>query len=295
MIIGALVNGDNTEIKKGISPSIFVKNKLVALGIPCLMFSAIFICFNAVLQKYVQTNTVVSIKALSALIWKPVAQYWFIWVLVIYFIVVAYFGYTYRKLVILSAVGISLMEMLIPKTWADVYHNGLVYFFYFTTAAVLGCVFRQKNIEDININIYTIGILIISTNIFVHLNFYKNFLEETSIRTIILRLMGIVAFSIGIVFICKVSFIKKAFVKFGEYSWHIYLLHSYFLCFMRAVVKHFIPMGNQAIEVTMGMIFSVGGCMLIGFVSKRHMWMDVFFYPYHLKKSIKITEGDKDE
>ena len=68
---------------------------------------------------------------------------------------------------------------------------------------------------------------------------------------------------------------------------YIYLLHSYFLCFVRVVLKHFIPMGNQVIEVTMGLIFSIGGCMAIGFVSKQYKWVDGIFYPQHLEKSIK--------
>lgn len=277
------------EIDKKISPSDFVKKKIMALGIPYFVFSVVYICFNVGLQKFIQTNTVVNIKNIFLLIWRPVAHYWFIWVLIIYFIVVAHFGNTIKKLETLAIVGtaVTLMETIIPQGWSTAYHNGLAYFFYFVVAAMIGCVFIQKNIKELVVNRYTIAGLAISIIIFVLLNIDKNTLGETSIRATLLRISGINAFSIGIVFICNVDFVKKVLMRIGEYSWHIYLLHTYFLCFVRAVLKHFIPRGNQVIEVTMGLLFSVSGCMVIGFVSKQYKWVDGIFYPQHLEKTKK--------
>lgn len=281
------------EIDKKISPSDFVKKKIMALGVPYFVFSVAYICFNVILQKYVHTNTVVNMTNVFSLMWRPVAHYWFIWVLIIYFIVVAYLGNTVKKLEKIAIVGIALTlaETIIPQGWLTAYHNGLTYFFYFVAAAMIGCVFIQKNIKDIVVNRNTIIGITISIIIFVLLNVDKNILAETSIRATLLRISGIIAFSIGIVFICKVDFVKRVFMGIGDYSWYIYLLHSYFLCFVRVILKHFIPMGNQVIEITVGLLFSVGACMVIGFISKQSKWLDGIFYPQHLEQSIKRAEG----
>ena len=281
------------ELNNVEKPQNLIEKKLISLGIPYVVFSAIYVCFNVVMQRFVKTNTVANIKNLVTLLWNPVAQYWFVWVLLIYFIVVSYFGNTYSKVKILMILGfaVSLLENVIMKNLGTAYHNGLAYFFYFVFAAMIGYNFRKRESKEICANIGTVVVLLITGVIFVFFACQKTFLETSLLRATLLRMLGIVAFSASVICVTKVVIIKEALMTIGKYSWYIFLLHSYFLCVTRMVLKKIIPQGNQWIEVLVGMVVSVGGCTLVGLISKKFQCLDCLFYPQHLKKrSVKKSE-----
>ena len=274
------------ELNNVEKPQCLIEKKLISLGIPYVVFSVIYVCFNVVMQRFVQINTVTKIKSLVTLLWNPVAQYWFIWVLLIYFIVVSYFGNTYSKVKVLMILGlaVSLLENVIMKNLGTAYHNGLAYFFYFVFAAMIGYNFRKGKSKEICANIGTVIVLLITGVFFVLFACQKTFLETSLLRATLLRMLGIVAFSASVICVTRVVIIKEALMTIGKYSWYIFLLHSYFLCFTRVILKKIIPLGNPEIEVVVGMTVSVGGCMLIGYISKKKWWIDGFFYPQHLVK-----------
>lgn len=274
------------ELNNVEKPQGLIKKKLISLGIPYVVFSVIYVCFNVVIQRFVQTNIVTNIKNLVTLLWNPVAQYWFIWVLLIYFIVVSYFGNTYSRVKALMILGfaVSLLENIIMKNLGTAYHNGLTYFFYFVCAAMSGYNFRKRESKEICANIGTVVVLLITGVLFVFFACQKTFLETSLLRATFLRMLGIVAFSVSVICVTRVVIIKEVLMTIGKYSWYIFLLHSYFLCFTRVVLMKIIPFRNPGIEVVVGMTVSVGGCMLIGYISKKIWWIDVFFYPQHLVK-----------
>lgn len=274
------------ELKNIGRPQDLIEKKLISLGIPYVVFSVTYICFNVVIQKVAQTNTVTSMKSVAALLWNPVAQYWFIWVLLIYFIIVACCGNTYTKLKILTVIGaaVSLTENFLMNGLNTAYHNGLAYFFYFSFAAMIGYNFRERENKELCVSIETVVILLISGFSFALLARKPEFIGAFILRASLLRVLGIVAFSASIICITKIDIIKEILVRIGKYSWYIFLLHSYFLCATRIVLKKILPQGNQWIEVLIGMTVSVGGCMLIGLISKKFRCLDCIFYPQHLKK-----------
>lgn len=271
------------ELNNVEKPQGLIKKKLISLGIPYVVFSVIYVCFNVVMQRFVQTNTVTNIKNLVTLLWNPVAQYWFIWVLLIYFIVVSYFGNTYSRVKALMILGfaVSLLENIIMKNLGTAYHNGLAYFFYFVFAAMIGYNFRKRESKEICANIGTVAVLLITGVFFVLFACQKTFLETSLLRATLLRMLGIVAFSASVICVTRVVIIKEVLMTIGKYSWYIFLLHSYFLCFTRVILKKIIPLGNPGIEVVVGMTVSVTMCILIGFVSKKDWRLDCLFYPAH--------------
>lgn len=274
------------ELKNIGSPRVLIKKKIISLGIPYIVFSIIYICFNVVMQRFIQTNTVTSLKNIVMLLWNPVAQYWFVWVLLIYFIIVSCFGNTYSRLKVLTVFSflVSLSENIMMKGLRTTYHNGLAYFFYFTFAAMMGYNFIKRKNKELCLDIITVVVFLISGGTFVFLVWKRSFLETSVFRTMSLRVLGIVAFSTSTICITKMAIIKKILMKIGNYSWYIFLFHSYFLCFVRTVLKRIIPAGNSVIEVFVGMIVSVVGCMLIGYISQKISWLDYLFYPQHLEK-----------
>lgn len=281
------------ELKSMGKPQKLIRKKLISLGIPYVVFSDIYICFNIVMQNFVQTNTDTNIKNLVTLLWNPVAQYWFIWVLLFYFIIVACYGNTYAKLKILTAIGavVSLTENLLMNGLNTAYHNGLAYFFYFTFAAMIGYNFRKKKNKELCANIGTAVILLVTGSIFVFFACQKTFLETFLLRATLLRVLGIVAFSASVICLTRVAIIKRVLMTIGKYSWYIFLLHSYFLCAARVVLKKVLPLGNQWIEVLVGMTVSVGGCMLIGLISKKFLLLDYLFYPQHyLTRDVSVRK-----
>ena len=271
------------ELNNVEKPQGLIKKKLISLGIPYVVFSVVYVCFNVVMQRFVQTNTVTNIKNLVTLLWNPVAQYWFIWVLLIYFIVVSYFGNTYSRVKALTILGfaVSLLENIIMKNLGTAYHNGLAYFFYFVFAAMIGYNFRKRENKEICADIGTVVVLLITAVLFVLFACQKTFLETSLLRATLLRMLGIVAFSASVVCVTRVVIIKEVLMTIGKYSWYIFLLHSYFLCFTRVILKKIIPLGNTGIEVVVGMTVSVTMCILIGFVSKKDWRLDCLFYPAH--------------
>lgn len=271
------------------NPKALILKKIVALGIPYLFFSIIYILFNVILQKFVQTNTTVKITDIGILIWSPVGSYWFIWVLLLYFIAVCYLGNSYRKLEILTIVSflISLSENIWMKEMSTAYHNGLAYFCYFTAAAMIGVIFNDRQLREIEPNVCTLIILTVSGAGFAIFAFQNEILGGSVLRATFLRILGIVAFSSAIICLSKLNIVRYILMKIGAYSWYIYLLHSYFLCCERNVLKYFIPSGNQGVEIVVGMSFSVCGCMLIGYISKKNKWLDRIFYPQHIGSILK--------
>ena len=278
------------EMQKKETPNQLIKRKLITLGIPYLFFSVIYICFNVFFQRFVSTNTTVDIKSILTLLWKPVAQYWFLWLLLIYFVVVAYCGNKPWKLMLLLIAGIliSLQEELFTDGLDTAYHSRLIYFFYFVAAATMGYIFERKKIKSINAHWYFILLAVITGALFFDIATHKEILAGLQARETILRILGIISFSLSVITVCEIRVFRNVFIKIGEYSWYIYLLHSYFLCFVRMAIKKVLPMGNMAVEVMIGMMFSVGGCMLIGYISKKHWWIDCVFYPQHFLKKERL-------
>lgn len=273
------------------SPGKFLRKKLIALGIPYLIFSVFYIFFDLALQKFVQTNTVITLKDAVALLWNPVAHYWFLWVLLLYFAVVACCGNTNRKLQILTLVGfaVTLLENTLMQGMRSAYHHGLAYFFYFAAAGLIGTAFAEKGIKEIAPSIATGALLLVSGTAFVLLIWQNETLENTAIRATLLRILGIVAFSTGVIFVSGVPLFKKTLMKIGRDSWYIYLLHSYFLCAARLGLKHVFPLGCPVAEIVVGMAFSVIGCMVVGWISRQNRWLDGMFYPRHLHPNKKIV------
>lgn len=281
------------ELKSIRKPQDLIRKKLISLGIPYLIFSTIYICFNMVMQRFVQTNTITSIKNFFTLLWNPVGQYWFVWVLLIYFIIVSFLGNTYSRLKVLTIISffVALSEKNMMKDLRTTYHNGLAYFFYFSFAAMLGYNFTKRKNKEFCLNIKTVVIFLISGMTFAFFAWKKVFLETSVLQMMILRVMGSVAFSTSVICMTRIAIIKKGLMKIGKYSWYIFLFHSYFLCFVRSILKRIIPAGNVLIEVLVGLIVSVVGCMLIGCISQKFSWLDCLFYPQHLVKR-KVQLGD---
>ena len=149
---------------------------------------------------------------------------------------------------------------------------------------MIGYNFRKRKSKEICVNIGTVVVLLITGVFFVLFACQKTFLETSLLRATLLRMLGIVAFSASVICVTRVVIIKEALMTIGKYSWYIFLLHPYFLCFTRVILKKIIPLGKPEIEVVVGMTVSVGGCMLIGYISKKKRWIDGFFYPQHLVK-----------
>ena len=273
------------EIGKRFNSLEFIKKKLISLGLPYLLFSVIYIMFNTSLQKYVHTNTQVDIPDILSLCWKPVAHYWFIWVLVIYFIIVAFIGKSGRTLIALLLFGIvvALADGNKYNALDPTYRKALIYFVYFVGASLLGVQF--KSVENIKISIRDKMLLFVVSLVFFWM-FSSNIIciEYRPLQDMLVRIVGIVSFVALIVLLKTVVFMQKILSKIGYYSWYIYLLHSYFLCARRFFLAKIIPSGNSLIEIVLGMSGTVIGCMIIGKCCKKISWLDYIFYPYKLMK-----------
>lgn len=107
-----------------------IKKKLVGLGIPYIIFSIVYIFFNVLLQQFVSTSTHVKILDIYKIFYIPVAHYWFVFILIIYFVVFTCCfkmmkTYMYYAVALLS---IFLYVCLYKFIGGTIYDNGLFHF-----------------------------------------------------------------------------------------------------------------------------------------------------------------------
>lgn len=280
------------EIVDNLDSFKLIKKKFVRLGIPYLLFSVVYVCFNAILQNYISMNTRVSLGDIFYLLWKPVAYYWFLWVLFVYFCVVAFAGKTRNQLVFLAIVGalIALFDGHCLEMLDATYRKALIFFVYFAIASVLGISFRNKQRYEVEISMWLFVLFLFGVLGFWALSSNTFKIEYTPVQDIFTRLFGIIAFSVLIIMVSKLPIIKKVLMSIGNYSWYIYLLHSYFLCAIRAMLSRIIPDGNPFVEIILGMSTAILGCVLIGNICKKITWLDCVFYPQRLKSLVYIRK-----
>ena len=273
------------EVGKKFDEKNFIYKKVISLGIPYLFFSVVYIIFNVSLQKYVHMNTQVNIMEIFSLFWKPVAHYWFLWVLVIYFVIVALVGKNRKGLIVLLLIGmaIALADGNGYKMLDPTYRKALIYFMFFIGASLLGERFKTE--INMKANAFEkILLFIVSTVFFWLLALNIVCIEYQPLQEIFARIFGIVSF-VGWIFLLKrYTVIQSILSVIGGYSWYIYLLHSYFLCAIRFLLTRMIPNGNPPIEMMLGMTCTVIGCIAIGKICKKVGWLDYIFYPYKLIK-----------
>ena len=146
------------------------------------MFSAIYIVLNPFLQRHVSANTIVNMHDVLRIWWYPVARYWFLWVLLIYFLISAIFANKHKNMIVIAFLAIGLALLCEGGQLSGYLKWGLVYYMYFIWAVVLGNYNWRERVSEIVYNNYSIIISAICTILFIVGLYYKISLQISAER-----------------------------------------------------------------------------------------------------------------
>lgn len=254
----------------------FIIHKLVNLGVPYVVFSAIYIAINAFVG---EANTKSSITDILK-IWKtPVAQYWFLYALFfLFFIWTLLSGY-------LKNWQITAIVLLIGYV-APLFNVGFGSFdivFYSALAFGVGTFIDFKRILALHRWIKVLIILFHLATSVVLIVFGK---IEVAIFKEFMILFGIYSSILFISLLEEVKFISRFLLFVNKYSLQIYLLHTIFTAGIRIILIR-INVTEWWIHVILGTVCGLFFSVLASFIAEKLKILNFFFFPI---KTVKILK-----
>lgn len=255
----------------------FLIHKFLNLGIPYLVFSAIYIIINSNIAGVNNKNALIDILYL----WKtPVAQYWFIYALLGLFTLFTVLSGTLRSWQI--TLTLSALYYLAPIFGVSFGSFGAS----FSMALVFGLgasvpsliIDRQKTIIKIIIILFQI--------FFVSFFVISDLCDLTCVKQIS-QILGITASIAFVSLLARIQIVEKIFLFICKYSFPIYLLHTIFTAGIRIIL---FKMGIVCyfIHVLAGIAFGLAIPTITAYLSDKFLFIDFFFYP---SKNIKRIKG----
>ena len=246
----------------------FVRYKLICLGIPYVVFSAVYVLINSFVG---QANTQFAPRDIL-LIWKaPVAQYWFLYALFFLFCIwTAFSGYLKNWQI---ALGVVLVGYLAP--FVGISFGCFEVVFYSALAFGAGTFVDISLLTKRAAPVKWLGVLahVATGVVFVMLDM----IEAPGAKEFMI-LFGICA---SIMFISLLQECKPVsrFLDFmNRYSFQTYLLHTIFTAGIRIVLVR-IGVCQWWIHVLIGTAFGIACSVLAAEVAKKVCWLNFFFFP----------------
>lgn len=281
-------------------PAFIINKKLIQLGIPYLLFSILYFTIKFLLQNIVRVETNVSLNDFLQILFFPNVSssvYWFLFVLILYFII---FSLTKEKIsVLLSLTILSILAYIIWKSnlihlYNDCFEYFIGYAFCFSTGMLFGHFHDKiywKNPSIISIFATLVLFFILFAIPFAYKirclwhNEGKNI--YIAIVSLLLLFGGCSFIGFITILISKTTFVKKMFMKIGEDSWYIYLLHPYFLNITRNLLVHIEKLPSFC-YLLISLIAGTVLPLIFGIIIRKVSLFDFAFYPYkYIKPKIK--------
>lgn len=248
------------------------KQKLIALGIPYLLFSIIMFIMKKLGEGSVRKKT--SISALLNIYKEPIEHTWFLYALFGVFVyagVVSIFVKSKKMMLAISFLGYFVVNV-VP---VDVYivQRTLVWFPFFT----LGFILRDKKINK-NVILPLVLSYVIYIVVWMKFNFETRIsYSEPKIWGIILLISVLLAFSI-IPRIKSNGKIYRYFCKYGEISLPIYLIHAPVVSVTRIVLFK-IGISNLIIHIVLGLFLGWFLTIILFRIASKIKVVNFIFYP----------------
>ena len=246
----------------------FILHKLLGLGIPYVVFSAVYIAVNSLVGS---SNTQSSITDIL-FIWKtPVAQYWYLYALFFLFCIWAALSGIFRnwQITLLTlAIGYGV-PLLGGTLWCFevVFYSALA--FGIGTFANFKSLTKPKTLlKWLVIALHTaIGITLIILN-----------LIEAPIVKEFMILLGIYASIQLISMLQNIKPVAKFLDFVNRYSFQIYLLHTIFTAGVRILLVR-LNITAWWIHVPVGTLCGLACSVLAAVVAKKVGFLNFFFFP----------------
>jgi fucose 4-O-acetylase-like acetyltransferase len=276
MFLSGVVYKITGEWKSKQTRAKFITHKLLGLGVPYVIFSAIYILINMFVGA---TNTQSSVKDIF-MIWKtPVAQYWFLYALLILFIfwtLLTPFLKNWQVTVLLVAItyllplaGVSLGSMDSLQASALVFGIG-------TCIEFKELVEQKKIVKCASVVTHVVlGIVLIVFQKISTFGFKEAFM-----------VIGIYASVMLISLIQNNKLVSKFFDFMNHYSFQIYLLHTIFTAGARIVLLR-LGVTNWMLHILAGTALGIACPVVAAVIAKKIPVLDYFFFPTKMIKRMK--------
>ena len=257
----------------------FIKHKLLNLGIPYVVFSAIYILINSLVG---QTNTQSSVLDIL-FIWKtPVAQYWFLYALFFLFVIWTLLGgllKNWQITLITVIIGYLLPLIKIPLGSFDVV-------FYSALPFGLGTFVDFEKLTKPSAWIKT---LIVIAHIAIGVAVILLHRIESVIFKEAMILIGIYASIMFISLLERIKPVGKFLLFVNKYSFQIYLLHTIFTAGIRIILQR-VNITQWWIHVLVGTVCGIVFPVLASLIANKIRFLNFFFFP---TKTINLLKEKK--
>lgn len=264
----------------------YLRKKIISLGIPYILFSIIYIILNSWLSRYVDTNNSYEIHNVFLILYSPVAQYWYIWTLLVFFFISVSFLRleNYKIIFLISTILNAIWYFFYSDTDLTVYSKTIVWYMYFVGAAYLGQIYATNNYfiflkkKKTQVYLFFLEIFFVATS-FLRFSKYGVAGGLTMVLQLVNTVCGILGFWFVLYNVSRIKKIEKAIIIIAEYSWYIYILHSYFTALSKTILLRVFPDIDIYMYFVCSMVFTVTACIIVGYISQKIILIDFMFYP----------------
>lgn len=256
----------------------FLGGKLLDLGLPYFVFSAVYIVVNHFTPN---VNNPSALSDILRLPYRPVAQYWFLLALFWLFVIWTLLS-KFMPNCMITAVTFSVF--LICK----IFKVNLFFLdssFNCALAFGLGTCLKSIPVKRIPIALRTAVIPIhIVSSYFILSGKLKDIILVDDFLTV----LGIFSSVCFISLLSEIKFADSLLQYICRYSFPIYLLHTFFTAALRIVLLRF-NIDNYLLHVILGTAVGTVLPIAAAKITSLTPYLDFFFYPSHSVKRIKST------
>ena len=254
----------------------FIKNKMLNLGIPYIIFSVVYILINSLVG---QANNQSSISDILN-IWKsPVAQYWFLYALFFLFCIWTVFSGVMKNWIttlIVVAIGYIVPYLGLSLGCFDVV-------FYSALAFGLGTCMHLDSFSKMSV---VSKMLVLAVHIAVGVLFVAFSIIEAPFIKEMMIFIGIVASIVFISLLEKCKIIAHFLDFMNKYSFQTYLLHTIFTAGIRIVLLR-LNVNNWIVHIILGTVCGLAFSVIAAEIAKKIKPLEFCFFPSKVIKSYK--------
>ena len=276
MFLSGVVYKETGEWRGKKTKTSFVLHKLLNLGIPYLVFSAVYIFINSFVGEVNTQSSLVDILYL----WKtPVAQYWFLYALFFLFVIWTCFSgilKNWQTTILIVAIG-----YIVPLFGLGLGSFDIV--FYSALAFGIGTFVDFSRLAKLPV---WAKCLVVAAHLAVGVALVIFGRIESAGFKEFMILFGIYSSIMFISMIQDFKPISKFLLFINKYSFQIYLLHTIFTAGIRIVLIR-VNVTQWWIHVIVGTVCGIVFSVLAAVIAKKTKYLDFFFFPAKTLKKLK--------
>lgn len=246
----------------------FLRYKLINLGVPYLVFSAIYILINSLVPS---VNTASSVSDILFLWREPVAQYWYLYALFFLFCLWTVLSGTFRNWEITA--GTVAFSYLAAAFGVELGSFAVV--FSAALAFGLGTCVPLSRLERVPV---WGRLLVISGHLLFGTVMIRFGVSDQPLMKELLLVLGIAASLFLVSLLTRSRLLSRLLDFMNRYSFQIYLLHTIFTAGIRILLLRF-GVTQWCLHLVCGCVGGILCSVLAAWLAKRFRVLNLCFFP----------------